>query len=162
NNFPLDWKDYKNLWGVFVEHTPGMRGMTRQRLEQRAEPLRWPCPSLDHSGVSTLYLDHASWFEAAESLAPANKGKRFLTPSGKIEIYTEAIDKKLSTAGHSSLPAFYTHPEVTGVNPTIQYLSELIQNPVNPQALTPKVKLAVPSDPSVHKRYPLMGIIGRP
>jgi anaerobic selenocysteine-containing dehydrogenase len=86
--FPLEWKDYRRLWAAFVEHTPGMGGMTQQRLEQRAEPLRWPCPTLQHPGVSTLYLDHPTWYEAAVALDPANKGKRFLTPSGKVEIFT--------------------------------------------------------------------------
>ena len=46
----------------------------------------WPCPTADHPGVSTLYLDHISWYAAAEALYPKNKGKRFLTPSGKVEI----------------------------------------------------------------------------
>jgi len=176
-NFPLEWKDYRNLWAVFVKNTPGMGGMTQERMEKRAEPLRWPCPSLDHPGVSTLYLDHPSWYKAAQALAaknnvggsqkaltrdPKNKGKRFLTPSGKVEIYTPDLEKKLATAGHTALPIFYTHPEVTGRNPTIEYTKEFVQNPVNPQALTRKVKLGGMSTGVVHQQYPLMGIIGRP
>lgn len=180
-NFPLAWKDYRNLWATFVKHTPGMGGMTQERLEKRTEPLRWPCPTLDHPGVSTLYLDRPSWYEAAKGLAlrnaesasqdtgiqataalpPGNK-KRFLTPSGKVEIYTAELDKKLATAGHSALPIFYTHPEVTGKNPTIDYTKEFIKNPVNPQALTQKVKIGRMSTGEVHKEYPLMGTIGRP
>jgi anaerobic selenocysteine-containing dehydrogenase len=161
-NLSADWKDYQKLWAVFVAHTPGMGGMTQERLEKRAEPLRWPCPTTRHAGVSTLYLDHPSWYEAAEALDPANKGKRFLTPSGKVEIYTPEIDKKLAAAGHAALPSFYTHPEVTGKNPTIEYLDELVPNPVNPGALTPKVKLGGLSSGAVHEKYPLMGMIGRP
>jgi len=161
-NFPLEWKDYRNLWATFVKNTPGMGGMTQERMEKRAEPLRWPCPSLEHPGVSTLYLDHPSWYQAAQALDPKNQGKRFLTPSGKVEIYTPALDKKLATAGHSALPIFYTHPEVTGKNPTIEYTKEFVQNPVNPQALTPKVKLGGMSSGEVHKEYPLMAITGRP
>jgi anaerobic selenocysteine-containing dehydrogenase len=162
NNLRSEWKDYKKLWSVFVAHTPGMGGMTQERLEKRAEPLRWPCPTVKHPGVSTLYLDHPSWYEAAEALDPANKGKRFLTPSGKVEIYTPQMDKKLAVAGHAALPVFYTHPEVTGKHPSIEYLAELVDNPVNPGAVTPKVKLGAPSDGKVHERYPLMGVIGRP
>jgi anaerobic selenocysteine-containing dehydrogenase len=162
NNLRTDWKDYKKLWSVFVENTPGMKGMTQERLEKRAEPLRWPCPSLDHPGVSTLYLDHPSWYTAAEALSPANKGKRFPTPSGKVEIHTPDLDKKLASVGHASLPIFYTHPEVTGTNPSIEYTEELVQNPVNPQALTPRVNLGVISTGKVHDKYPLMGMIGRP
>jgi anaerobic selenocysteine-containing dehydrogenase len=160
-NFPLEWKDYRNLWATFLANTPGMGGMTRARMEKRVEPLRWPCPSLDHPGVSSLYLDHPSWYAAAEALDPANKGKRFLTPSGKIEIFTDAIEQKLAAAGHSALPAFYTHPEVTGKNVSVTYGEKFIDNPVNGGALTPAIKLGVESDDAVHKDYPLMGMIGR-
>jgi anaerobic selenocysteine-containing dehydrogenase len=157
-----------------------MGGMTQERLEKRTEPLRWPCPTLAHPGVSTLYLDHPSWYEAAKDLAirdaesasqdtgrqataaiPSQKVKRFLTPSGKVEIYTLELEQKLATAGHSALPIFYTHPEVTGRNPTIEYTKEFVQNPVNPQALTPKVKLGKLSSGD-RQEYSLMGIIGRP
>jgi anaerobic selenocysteine-containing dehydrogenase len=160
--FPEEWKDYRKLWATFVALTPGMKGMTAERMEKRSEPLRWPCPNEKHPGSSTLYLDHPTWYEAAEALDTKNKGKRFLTPSGKIEIFTADIDKKLAVAGHAALPIFYTHPEVTGQNPTIEYAAELVTNPVNPGAVTPKVKLGEKSSGDVHKDYPLMGMIGRP
>ncbi len=161
-NLRSEWKDYAKLWDTFVQNTPGMRGMTRERLEKRVEPLRWPCPSVQHPGVSTLYLDHPSWYEAAVALDPANRGKRFLTPSGKIEIFTPAIDQKLRSAGHGALPIFYTHPEVTGRNASIEYTDDLIKNPVNPHALTPNVRLGGLSSGDIHRDFPLMGIIGRP
>src|SRR5262245_22780037 len=86
-NLRPEWKDYRLLWDeVFVKRTAAMAGMTSTRLKNRAEPLRWPCPSPEHPGVSTLYLDHPSWGEAAKALG--HPGKRFLTPSGKIEITT--------------------------------------------------------------------------
>jgi anaerobic selenocysteine-containing dehydrogenase len=161
-NLKDEWKDYKKLWATFVANTPGMGGMTQERMEKRAEPLRWPCPNVRHASVSTLYLDHKSWYEAAEALDPANKGKRFLTPSGKVEIATAALEKKLAAAGHTALPIFYTHPEVTGKNPTIEYLADLVPNPVNPGSVTPNVKLGGLSTGEVHKTFPLMGMIGRP
>jgi anaerobic selenocysteine-containing dehydrogenase len=161
-NLRSEWKDYGTLWALFVENTSGMAGMTRERLERRVEPLRWPCPTLQHPGVSTLYLDHASWYEAAAALDSANQGKRFLTPSGKIEIFTPEIQRKLTAAGHAALPTFYTHPEVTGTHPSVEYSNEFIRNPVNPQALTPNVTVGKLSDGEVHKQFPLMGIIGRP
>ncbi|MEH2352843.1 molybdopterin-containing oxidoreductase family protein [Nostoc sp.] len=161
DNFPSSWKDYRYLWATFLTNTPGMGGMTQQRLSQRTEPLRWPCPTVDHPGVSTLYLDHASWYEAAEALNPDNVGKRFLSPSGKVEIYTPQLQSRLAEAGHSALPTFYTHPEVTGKHSTIEYTSELVKNPVNPQALTQNIKLGKISSGKVHKQYPLMGITGR-
>jgi anaerobic selenocysteine-containing dehydrogenase len=131
-------------------------------MEKRAEPLRWPCPTVDHPGVSTLYLDDPSWYRAAESLDPKNKGKRFLTPSGKVEIFTGDINAKLRTAGHAALPVFFTHPEVTGRHPTIEASGELITNPVNPGALTRKAKIGAMSTGEVHRQFPLMGMIGRP
>lgn len=161
-NLRPEWKDYQKLWAVFVEQTPGMKGMTQERLEKRAEPLRWPCPTRDHPGVSTLYLDHPSWYQAVEALDLGNKGKRFLTPSGKVEVYSRDLDRKLASAGHAALPIFYTHPEVTGKNPTIAYARELVVNPINPRALTPRVMLGVLSTGEVHEQYPLMGMIGRP
>ncbi|WP_019815670.1 molybdopterin-containing oxidoreductase family protein [Saccharomonospora saliphila] len=158
--FPEEWNDYRTLWSRFVENTPGMRGMSAERLESRAEPLRWPCPSPEHPGVSTLFLDHPSWYEAAESLG--YERKRFLTASGKIEIHTPELERSLATAGHSALPMFYTHPEVTGDNPTIGYTDRLVTNPVNPHALTPVVRLGIRGTGDVHRRYPLMGMTGRP
>jgi anaerobic selenocysteine-containing dehydrogenase len=158
--FPPEWKDYRKLWETFVALTPGMKGMTADRMAKRAEPLRWPCPTGTHPGVSTLYLDHPTWAAAAESLG--HKGKRFLTPSGKVEITTLELEKKLAAAGHAALPVFFTHPEVTGRNTSLTYDRELVTNPVNPQAVTPKVTLGTPSDGRVHADYPLMGMIGRP
>ncbi|MEU5364005.1 molybdopterin-dependent oxidoreductase [Streptomyces sp. NPDC005925] len=159
--FPLGWKDYSALWAEFVKHTPGMGGMTRERMRKRSEPLRWPCPTPRHPGVSVLYQDHPSWYEAAESLGAA-KGRRFLTPSGKIEIFTAELDRHLATAGHAALPGFYTHPEVTGAHPTLSYGTSFVTNPVNPQAVTHPVRLGVQGDDAVHRAYPLMGITGRP
>ena len=113
-NFPLEWKDYGKLWAEFVANTPGMGGMTQERMEKMAEPLRWPCPTLQHAGVSTLYLDHPSWYEAAAALDPANKGKRFLTPSGKIELFTPELEAKLSLTGHAALPTLLYPPRGDG------------------------------------------------
>jgi anaerobic selenocysteine-containing dehydrogenase len=158
--FPKEWKDYRKLWSVFVANTPGMKGMSQERMEKRTEPLRWPCPTEKHPGVSTLYLDHPSWYQAAESLG--HKGKRFITPSGKVEMFTLDLERRLAKAGHGALPIFYTHPEVTGSGPTLSYSRTLVANPVNPHALTPRVKLGVPADGAIHRDYPLMGMIGRP
>lgn len=157
--FPLAWRDYRVLWNEFARHTPGVAGMTAERMEKRHEPLRWPCPSAEHPGVSTLYMDHPSWYQAAEALG--HKGKRFLTASGKVELWTQEMDDKLQVAGHSALPTFYTHPETTGALPTLRYKKELVPNPVNPHALTPKVELGVPGSDAIHKNYPLVGMIGR-
>ncbi len=43
--------------------------------------------------MSTLYLrGDPAWDAAVTALNPANQGKRFLTPSGKVEIFTPEID----------------------------------------------------------------------
>ncbi|MGE3177956.1 MAG: molybdopterin-dependent oxidoreductase, partial [Vicinamibacterales bacterium] len=158
-NLRDEWKDYRHLWDdVFAKNTAGVGGMTSDRMKARHEPLRWPCPSADHPGVSTLYLDHPSWQAAAEALG--QKGKRFLTPSGKVEIFTPDLQAKLAPAGHSALPPFYAHPEVTGGLPSVRHLDELVMNPVNPAAPTPKAELAV--QVARPDGFPLMGMIGRP
>ncbi len=158
--FPKDWKDYKQLWQEFVRHTPGMAGMTAERMQGRAEPLRWPCPSEQHPGVSTLYLDHPSWYEATKALG--QPGKRFLTPSGKVEIHTPGLERRLAAAGHGALPEYFTHPEVTGKHPTVKYDQQLIANPIHPQALTPRVTITPWRENALHQDFPLMGMIGRP
>ncbi|WP_033346017.1 molybdopterin-containing oxidoreductase family protein [Catenuloplanes japonicus] len=159
--FPKRWKDYEQLWAEFVRHTPAMGGMTAARMKARDEPLRWPCPTPEHPGVSTLYLDHPGWYEAAAALG--HPGKRFLTASGKVEITTPELDARLRAAGHSALPVFYTHPEVTGRHPTIRYTDTFVTNPLNPQAVTRKVEVGVrQTGEDVHRRYPLMGMSGRP
>ncbi|MBP2326719.1 anaerobic selenocysteine-containing dehydrogenase [Kibdelosporangium banguiense] len=160
--FPPAWRDHHNLWNTFVANTPGMGGMTVARLRARTEPLQWPCPTVSHPGVSTLYLDHPTWYQAAEALNPANRGKRFLTPSGKVEIYTPQLEATLAPSGHQALPVFFTHPEVTGAHPTIAYQDGFVANPVNPHALTHPVHIGVPGNDDIHRRYPLMGMTGRP
>ncbi|MFN7982988.1 MAG: molybdopterin-dependent oxidoreductase [Vicinamibacterales bacterium] len=158
-NLRDEWKDYRHLWDdVFAKNTPGVGGMTSARMNERHEPLRWPCPSADHPGVSTLYLDHPSWFAAAESLG--SKGKRFLTPSGKVEIFTPELEAKLAPAGHHALPPFYAHSETTGNLPSARHSNDLVNNPVNPGAPTPKAELAVTV--ARPDGYPLVGMIGRP
>lgn len=159
-NLREEWKDYRHLWDeVFIRNTPGTAGMTSRRMDASPEPLRWPCPSEDHAGVSTLYLDHPSWYVAAEALG--HPGKRFFTPSGRVEIFTPEMDAKLRESGHSALPPFYSHPETHGNLPTIAYADELVKNPVNPASLTPRATLGVPALPRP-EGYPLVGMIGRP
>jgi anaerobic selenocysteine-containing dehydrogenase len=160
DNLPESWKDYRLLWDeVFVERTPAMGGMTSARLRASPEPLRWPCPRADHPGTSTLYADHPSWAPVAEALGHA--GKRFFTPSGKIEIWTPALEQALAVAGHAALPPFYSHPEVKGGLPTVEHLAERVKNPLHPASLSPRVRLGV-APAAADARYPLMGMSGRP
>jgi anaerobic selenocysteine-containing dehydrogenase len=155
-NFPLAWNDYSNLWAEFSARTPGVGGMSEARLKQRDEPLRWPCPANDHPGTSTLYLDHPRWYAATAALGRPNA--RFLTPSGKVEIYTAPLDEKLRGGGHGALPVYFTHPEVAGATESIRYGAP-VKNPLHPNHWTPKADLAVAPPPLPD--YPLMGLIGR-
>jgi anaerobic selenocysteine-containing dehydrogenase len=61
-----------------------------------------------------LYAEGENWLKA-------NNGKRFSTPSGKIELFTEAMDKRLAELGHASLPKFYTSTENIGRHETLEY-----------------------------------------
>jgi len=156
DNFPTAWLDYRNLWAEFVARTPGAAGMGARRLRERDEPLRWPCPSEAHPGVSTLYLDHPSWYEAAAALG--HPGKRFLTASGKVEAFTPALEARLAAAGHHALPTYFTHPEVRGARESLRYGGP-VRNPLHPNHWTPRVELGV--RPTPRPEYPLMGMIGR-
>ncbi len=153
------WEDYAVLWDTFAKLTPGVAGMTSERMASRAEPLRYPCPSASHPGQGTLYLDHPGWYEAAQSLG-GKPGQRFLTKSGKIEIYTPQLEKLLAVAGHNALPGYYTHPEVTGAQPTIDIKNDYVQNPIHPSTPTPKFELGVSG--TNNPEFPLMGTSGRP
>src|SRR5690606_10663967 len=82
------------------------------------------------------------------------------TASGKVEIVTDELHKRLASAGHHALPEFYTHPEVTGSHPRIHLSTEMVVNPVNPHALTPVA--SIQQGNAADSEFPLMGIIGRP
>lgn len=157
-----EWADYGVLWSEFVAHTPAMGGMTAQRLRQRGEPLRWPCPAADHPGVSTLYHDHPSWYAAAEALGAA-EGQRFLTPSGKIECWTEQLERELAPTGHSALPIYFTHPETTGVHARLSLADDrpMRRNPVEPRSLTPIARVDEPGPSRAGDAFPLVGTTGR-
>lgn len=155
-HFPLAWNDYSNLWAEFSSRTAGVGGMTEARMKQRDEPLRWPCPAGDHPGTSTLYLDHPRWYAAAAALGKPKA--RFMTPSGKVEIFTPALDEKLRAGGHGALPVYFTHPEVPGATESIRY-GAAVRNPIHPNHWTPKVELGVA--PTALQGFPLMGMIGR-
>ena len=64
------------------------------RMEKRAEPLRWPCPTASTPASARSTSTTPRGTRPPKALDPANKGKRFLTPSGKVEIFTAEIDEE--------------------------------------------------------------------
>ncbi|MGR3178083.1 MAG: molybdopterin-containing oxidoreductase family protein [Candidatus Anammoxibacter sp.] len=159
NNLTLKWKDKKFLWNeVFSKKNPTMGGMSASRMAKMATPLRWPCPNTKHPGTSVMYLDKPEWKNIW--------GKRFPTESGKIEIYTDNLEKSLATIGRKALPEFYTSTENPWGLPTISMQKEFMKSPVLETTeagnLVQKVKLGVQSDPDLKKQYPQQLITGRP
>lgn len=159
NNLDLKWKDKKFLWNmVFPKQNPTMGGMTADRMAKMATPLRWPCPNTNHPGTSVMYLDKPEWKDIW--------GKRFLTESGKIEIFTEKLEKSLNAIGRKALPEFYTSVENPWGLPTISMQKELIKSPTIATSaagnFVHKVNLGVQSDSNLKMQYPQQLITGRP
>lgn len=159
-NLPLSWTDNRNLWNTInPANNPTAAGMTADRMDRLAVPLRWPCPSPDHPGTSVMYLDHPKWKDIWG-------GKRFLTPSGKVEIFTPQLQKRLEGTGHSAIPEFYTSPENMDGLPTLEYLDEFVKSPTVANSsggnLVHKVKIGVPPKDDIRKNYPFQLITGRP
>lgn len=69
NRMGTDIGNYENaeeIWNEIREAAPILGGVTYQRIEH--EGIQWPCPTEDHPGTSTLFLE------------------KFNTPSGKAKI----------------------------------------------------------------------------
>lgn len=159
-NLDLKWKNRRYLWNeVFPKQDPTMSGMTADRMARMASPLRWPCPNLSHPGTSVMYLDHPEWKNIWG-------GKRFLTESGKIEIFTNGLEKKLEVVGRKLLPEFYTSFENPWGLPTVSLQKNLSISPTLATTeagnLVHKATLAVKSDSGLKERYPQQLITGRP
>lgn len=160
DNLKSEWIDNRKLWNkVNPANNSTGAGMTADRMEKMAVPLRWPCPTEDHPGTSVMYLDHPKWRDIFG-------GKRFLTKSGKVEIYTKELEKRLQESGHSPIPVFYTSPENMNNLPTLEYLDEFIKCPTvsNTEGgnLVHKVKIGEPPSDDLRKKYPFQLTTGRP
>ena len=109
-----EYKDPALFWDAVMQpNTPTMQGITIEKL--RASPsrsVRVPLPSTQTPDTETLFQEGTTAF-GAES------GKRFATPSGKLEFYTDALEAKFSALGLSSLPQFYgEHSQLFPVPPS--------------------------------------------
>ena len=77
--------------------------------------LRGPLPTPDAPEIGTLYTEQHG--------VPGKKGQ-FPRPSGKIEIWTEDLEKMYHSQGLSPLPEFYVDPEI-GMKDGLPYLEYL-------------------------------------
>ncbi len=100
------YKDPTLFWDeVFAPASADTRGVTIRRL--RSRPYRWvrtPVATEDDREPSTLYLEGTTAFGQPP-------GKRFPTPSGKLEFSTSEIEVRFQQLGLSALPEFYSEPE---------------------------------------------------
>jgi anaerobic selenocysteine-containing dehydrogenase len=111
-----EYKDPVRLWDEAMRDDPRMRGLSYARL--KASPtgwLRWPIVTDDGPSAETLFLEG--------SVYPGDpQGRRFPTPSGKLELWTSALEETFKTYGLSALPEFYTEPEQLVPLPTLEYV----------------------------------------
>jgi anaerobic selenocysteine-containing dehydrogenase/Fe-S-cluster-containing dehydrogenase component len=100
-----EYKDPRVFWDEVCIANEQLRGVTQKRLH--SVPYRWvrhPVASEDAPEIETLYLEGTS--------APAAPpGHRFPTRSGKLEFWTEELERKFAALGLSALPEFYSERE---------------------------------------------------
>ena len=99
------YKDSAVFWDEMCIDNDQMRGCTQKRLH--SVPYRWvryPVASEDAPEQETLYLEGTTAVGQPE-------GKRFPTPSGKLEFWTEALDEKFRSLGMTAVPQFYSERE---------------------------------------------------
>ena len=101
-----DYKDPRVLWDEVIRpSTPAVSGITTERLLERdTRWIRIPFAAGAEQETDTLYQEGTTAFGQPE-------GKRFPTPSGKLEFWTEHLEAKFCAVGLSALPAFYTERE---------------------------------------------------
>jgi len=98
------YKDPGRFWDEMCIDNDQLRGITQKRLH--SVPYRWirfPVAQEGDAEQETLFLEGSS--------VPGHPGKRFPTPSGKLEFYTAALEEKFGVMGLSALPEFYSERE---------------------------------------------------
>jgi anaerobic selenocysteine-containing dehydrogenase/Fe-S-cluster-containing dehydrogenase component len=82
-----------------------VKGITVKRMMESPKGfLRMPLPDEQAEEIETLYLEGSAY--------PGDpQGRRIPTPSGKLEIWTEALEAKFRELGMTALPEFYSEPE---------------------------------------------------
>jgi len=112
-----EYKDSRVFWDEVIIQNELLRGITQKRLH--AVPHRWvrlPLLGEDDDEIETLYLEGTS--------APGMPGKRFPTPSGKLEFWTPELEGRFAVVGLSALPEFYAEREGLADLPYIELLDD--------------------------------------
>ncbi len=113
-----EYKDPGKFWDEMCIDHDFLRGVTQKRLH--SVPYRWvrfPVASEDAPELETLYLEGTT--------APGQpEGKRFPTPSGKLEFWTESLEEKFARVGLSALPEFYGERDSSPPLPHLEYEHE--------------------------------------
>jgi anaerobic selenocysteine-containing dehydrogenase len=103
------YKDPALFWDEMCIGNDQLRGITQKALH--AVPWRWIRFPVAREGVpqqDTLFLE-------------GSPGKRFPTPSGRLEFYTAAMEDKFRIIGLSALPEFYSEREQLLDMPYVQF-----------------------------------------
>ena len=102
---PESLKDPAAMWDRMVADSPDLAGLDSAAL--RAAPTRWKRFPEGRDGPAGL----------------ADPGGRFLTPSGKLEFFTDALEKRLGAVGLSALPEYYGEIAQPGDGPVLERLT---------------------------------------
>ena len=155
-----EYKDPVTLWDEAMREDPRFRGLSAARL--KASPtgwLRWPIMEENGPSAGTLFLE-------GEAYPGDPKGRRFPTPSGKLELWTPALEETFAQYGLSALPEFYTDPEQLVSLPTLEYVKpdsdQGVPSPVWQNRCYASVVRIVNEPPPIDRaRYDMELITGR-
>jgi anaerobic selenocysteine-containing dehydrogenase len=110
-----EYKDPVRLWDETMRHDPRFRGLSYARLASSPTGwLRWPIVTEDGPSAETLFLE-------GDAYPGDDKGRRFPTPSGRLELWTPELERQFAVYGLSALPEFYTEPEQLVPLPTLDF-----------------------------------------
>ena len=112
-----EYKDSEKFWDHLMLAAPRMKGMTVRRLRRHPHnSARGPLPTEDFEERETL-------FEEGSVYPGDTQGRRFPTPSGKLEFWTPELEAMFSAVGLSALPEFYSEPDQLLPLPHLEYLT---------------------------------------
>ncbi len=118
-NFP-SYADESEIFDELASVTPIMAGISHKRLEHHG--IQWPCPTPDHPGTSTLYLDKFNTPSGKAKLFPVEYVEQseratpeypFILNSGRIlyHYHTGTMSRRNKTlTGYTNQPYLLMHP----------------------------------------------------